>query len=235
MEDQTLPTEEEIAAVLSPEDDELKQLFADEGHRKIALKMYPLLADRFNQAAEAKAAKKTEKFIAELTEENKKLMTAEVAKLRKANEPLTPEELGKLLSQEYLEFTLKLRERKGKQRECVIRELPIAVELKLLKVLKKTMASITKEVASFDWTAGLSNLEKVEKLIDMMPDAVEALAECCAVCLDPDKEEAIDQKWVLANLDINRMYLVLEAQATVSRWRDFFSRVYQSIPQQMIA
>lgn len=226
-----LPTAEQVAEALTvPPEIELT-----EEEKPIAVKLLPMLARQANEKAEAARADSLNTEVLALRDEFKKQMEVELAKLRKANEPVTPEEMAKLLNQEYLEFSLSVRGRNREERVFMIRELPVAVEKKLLDTVRRTLSSRLKEIAAIDWTAGLTNLEKVERSVDMVPGALEVLAECCATCLDPfSEDEAINAQWVLDNMNVYRMYAVLQAQAAASRWRDFFSLVYQAIPNQML-
>lgn len=232
--DRTLPTQAEVDAILAVDvdEEELEKLFQDENNRKIAVQLFPMLSRKFKKAADAEAAKKLQELSSQLMDENKKALQTEIDKMRKANQALTPEELQKLLSQEYLEFTIPVRGRP----DFVVTELPIRDEQRLLKVLKTTLGSVIKEIGSVDFTAGKSAFEKVQRLIEMFPEALDTLAECCAICLSRSAGEGkfIDAEWVKSYLPVNRMYAILEAQAAANRWRDFFSRVYQTIPGQMI-
>lgn len=236
--DHTLPTNEEVKEALATEDDNIVASLQTEEERKVALKLLPLIAAKANELAEAKKAKELKAEVAKLVEENKKYITDEIEKIRKANTPLSTEELAKMLSQEYVTFDFKMQGRNGtgmKNYDFVIRELPVKIERKVLTTVQKTLAARMKEIAAFDWSAGATTFEKINSLVSMVPGMLETLAECCAICLDPYDENDITAEWVLSNMNVYRMMAVLQAQANASRWRDFLSLVWQAIPQQMIA
>lgn len=235
-----IPTPEETVAVLeAPVDDELDALSAED--KTVALKLingpwYQKLKARAEATAEAKKAKELDAQVQDLIASNKAMMTAEIDKLRKANEPLKPEELEKLVNQEYLEFKISLpKHRDRSAREFVIRELPIKVEKKLVNTLKKTLGSVIKDMSRLNWTTEMSNLERITELIDMVPGALDTIADCAAVCLNPfDEDPDVDKEWVLDNLTTAKILAVLQLQAEANRWRDFFSAVARAIPSQMM-
>ena len=232
----TLPTSEEVTEVLTTADEDLLSVLETDEERKVAAKILPGLAAKANSLAEATKAKELKREVEQLTEENRKYIQAELDKIRKANEPLSPEELTKLLSQEYVEFPVQVRiARNGTGvRDFVIRELPVAVERKVLTTIQKTLAPRLKELSSLDWSAEATNLSKLNKMVSMIPGALDTLAECTAICLNPyDEHSDVNGEWVMNNLNVYKMYNVLQAQANASRWRDFFLAVYQAIPGQM--
>ncbi len=238
--DNTIPTPEETAAVLTaPVDDELDALTPEE--KQVALKLingawYHKLLSRVEANSEAKLAKKLDQQVQDLIASNKTMIQGELDKLRKANEPLKPEELEKLVNQEYLEFKIELPKNRGRAaREFVIQELPVKVEKKLVTALKKSLGSIIKDMSSLNWTTEMSNLEKINELIDMVPGALETCAECASICLNPYGEEKdINNEWVLDNLTTGKILAVLQLQSEANRWRDFLSLVSRAIPSQMM-
>lgn len=238
--DNNIPTLEETVAILeSPVDDGLEALSQEE--KPVALKLinspwYQKLLARVEASAEAKKAKELDAQVQALIASNKEMMTAELDKLRKANEPLSSTELEKLVSQEYLEFSITLpRHRERSERVFVIQEVPVRVEKKIVTTLRKTLGAMLKDMSSLNWTTEMSNLERVQSLIDMVPGALETLAECAAICLNPrDEEKEITADWVLDNLPAGKILAVLQLQAEANRWRDFFSLVFRAIPSQMM-
>lgn len=198
--------------------------FDNEQERNIAARLLPVIAAKANRQAEANKAKELEKFMAELQTENKKLLDAKLEEFRKAMTPPSAEELQKVLDQEYLSFGLKLRGRSGATKEFTIQELPMATEAKVVKMLQKTLGSRLKDFSSVEWSAELSMIEKIERLMAMVPGALETLSDCLAVCLDPWGEDSdITGLWVRENVSGSRMANILNAQIEVSRLRDFLS------------
>lgn len=232
----TLPTPEETNAILAVPDHEdvLAQLTEEE--KPLATKLIYLLAPKLQADAETKATAKhaaqMSEELAHLVEVSRKTIAEEKEAFIKSQTPLTPEELEKLINQEYFESTIVL----GREKiEYVIRELPVRVEQKFIKALKKTLTAGIKELGSLSWSTEQSNLEKFQQLLDMVPGALETLAECTALCLNPFGESKVDTDWVLDNLPSAKMLAVLKLQGEANRWRDFFSLVSQAIPSQMTA
>src|SRR4051812_41474235 len=71
----------------------------------IGAKILPKLADTANRLARENKSKELAVELTILKEENQKRMQTLLEDTRKANTPLEPAELGKLLSQEYVEFS----------------------------------------------------------------------------------------------------------------------------------
>jgi hypothetical protein len=230
------PSPEEINDALTGVEDfeELRDL-PPEAHAG-ALRIIPYLVQRANTAAEAGYAKKLESTVSELKAANSKMIDTELDKMRAANKPPDPKEIEKLLTQEYQEFKVTVYERKGKnQREFVIREMPQATELKFLKIIQQRMVPHLKELSSVEWTSGTSMAEKLQRIIDIVPEALDMLAECCAISLDPYGDEGITKEWVQANLSSFRVMSIIESQIVAGRFRDFFSALSRSIPGQTTA
>ena len=227
-----LPSREEVAAALQPpEDDFLDGLSLEE--QRIAAKILPGLEKTAAIVAEAKKARELKSLTDQLTAENTKLIEGELQKLRDANKPPSQDQLNQLLSQEYITFPLKIKERGGqteREKEFTIRELPQAVELKFLKIIQKTLVPRLKEFSSIDWNAGMSNVEKLQRVIDTVPEGMDMLADLAAIALDPYEADGINKTWVQANLSSNRIMAVIQSQVVAGRFRDFFLAVQQSIP-----
>src|ERR1017187_7940823 len=228
MADQTLPTPEEVALALAPpEDDPLSKLTKEEA--EIVAKILPLLADKANKAAEVKKAKELQSTIEALTQENIKMRDQELQKIRDSNKPPDPKELEKLLTQEYLEFAVKLPTGDG-VREFVITELPQSAETRLFNTIKKKLVPALKELSAVEWNSSMTTATKLEKVIDSMPMALETMAELTAICLNPFGRTDIDAEWVRNNVSSVRQLNILEAQITASRFRDFGLALSRNLP-----
>jgi hypothetical protein len=233
------PTPEEIKDVLAEPQADLPEieLFQTDEERKIALRMLPVLQMKAIAAAkitaEADKAREMKDFVDKLIAENQEILKKKIDEIQKSMTPPTSEELQKLLSQEYVEFTLKLR-CDGKEREFVLRELPMAAETRLLKMVQKTLASRIKEIGAIDWRGEVGSntlVERIVKIMELVPGAIETMSACCAVCLDPLGEDPkITGDWVQNNLSLGRLASIIQAQLEVGRYRDFFSRVSKVIP-----
>ena len=235
------PTPEEVTEALAgPETtaipDEVK-MFETSEERDIALRLIPVLTLKATAqakiTAEAQKATEMQEWVDKLIAENQEILKAKLAEFQKSMTPPTAEELQKILSQEYVEFSLKLRY-DGKAREFMIRELPLAAETRLMKMVQKTLASMIKEIGAIDWQSKVGSntmVERIMKILEMVPGAIETLSDCCAVCLDPlGEDDKITGEWVQKNIGLGRLASILQAQLEVGRYRDFFSQVSRLIP-----
>jgi hypothetical protein len=219
------PDPQEVAAILAtPETpDELKDLSQEE--QVIVNRLLPIVADRANRQAEANKAKELDRIVVELRASNEKAINAELEKMRAANKPLEPDELEKLLSQEYLRFTIKVPINGNGGKEFIIGELPQSAELRFYRAAQKTIVPALKTLSSMEWSSAMSMADKLQQIVEVIPEALTVLAELCVVALDPFKKEAktINVSWVQDNLSSNRIMHIVEAQVTAGRFRDFIS------------
>ena len=232
----------EITEALGQESDLLSstinELFATDEEREMAArigaKVLPMLAAQANTQAEKNKAAELKKVIDQLIEDNKSLLNAKIEEFRKAATPPSPDEIQKVLDQEYLEFNVHLRNGTG-DKTFSIRELSMAAETKLLKVVSKTLAERMQDFARVNWQQAMDGdmLTRIQHLIQVVPGTMDTLAECCAVCLDPFGEQGITAEWVSKNIGLARVCAILDAQVKVSRYRDFFSLVGRFMPGQM--
>jgi hypothetical protein len=228
------PTPEAVTAALS-EESTVDKLFTTDEERRIATKLLPVVTSQVQQRLEVDAARKLQATVDELKTENEKLIRGELEKIREANRPPNPEELQKLLSQEYSEFTVRIRERgRDVERTFTIRELPQTTELKLVKSIQKALVPKLKEITSLEWSSTASMAEKIQRVIDMVPELLDTLAETCVICLDPFGEENLDVAWVQRNLSSFRIISIVQSQVVAGKFRDFFLLAFRSIPEQMI-
>jgi hypothetical protein len=235
MDEQTnVPTSEEVdEALMKQTDVEELQILGTPEERMIAGKIIPIIVRKANATAEAAHAKRLQATVEELKAQNAKAIETQLKAIRDANKPPTPEELEKLLSQEYATFQIEVVQRKGQKRQFTIRELPQATEIKFMRVIQTTLVPRLKELASVEWTNTSSVAEKMQRIIDIIPEAMDMLAECCAIALDPFNEEGINKEWVQLNLSSFRIMSVIEAQVTAGKFRDFFAALSRAIPGQM--
>lgn len=227
-----IPTPEQVAAAVGMEPEEaveLSNLTAEE--KLIGAKILPAVTARVRAAAQAEAAKQLAQQTQELIAQNNRMMQDEVEKLRNSIKPPDPEQLEKLLSQEYgeMEFQIKMR-KKNETRTFVLREMPQAAEKRFFKMVADKIVPHIKELAQIEWAQTASRAEQVQRMLEIIPDGLDTLAECCAICLDPFKEDSITVEWVQSNMGSNRIVNVIEAQLTVSKMRDFISAAYRLLP-----
>jgi hypothetical protein len=230
MDEEKIPSVEEVESALGTEQDELN-LSPEE--RAIVAKVLPKLTAKITAQAEANKHRELEKLWNQQVEENKKALTEKIEEIRKAMTPPSPDELQALLNQEYVEYTLRLKAGPT-TKDFVIRELSIEVETKILKIVQKTLGERLTEIGQIDWASGMTMLEKLERVMSMVPGALITVSDCCAICLDPygdDKE--ITGEWVRKNIGAQRLLAILHAQISVSRYRDFLSLSSRFFPGMM--
>lgn len=227
------PTQDELTAAISADEEEFKGLTPEEA--AVAAKILPAIANKANARAEANKAVELQKIIEQLTASNKKLMETKIEEYRKILTPPTPEELGMLLNQEYVEFPVKLRS-KGGTREFVIRELPLEAEMRLTKMLQKNVGPRIQELSRMKWTDGHNMIQKIEEVIAVVPGMLETVSECVAICLDPfGEDEEISGTWVRRNIGSTKLVEIVHAQLQASRYRDFLSLAGRLFPSPLAA
>ena len=215
-------TEEDLAVLLQSEEE-----------RKVAAKiLFPLTA-QIQLQAEGKYAARLNTEVTKLVAANKEAMEKELERIREQNRPLTPEEMQALLSQEYLEFKVKLRDGAG-EREFVLRELPMEVETKLLQTIRRTLKDKVQQLATLEFNPGASILENLERTVAVVPGILETLADFAAICLDPYAEQGITGEWIRKTIGMNRLLAIIQAQMAVGRYRDFWSRISRLTPSMVM-
>jgi hypothetical protein len=236
--------EDEVKNAIEAEQDPVQAVlnsFATEEERqlaaKVGAKLLPVLVAKAQTAAEAKLADRLRQEVNALAEENSKLITAKLEEYRKQLTPPTPDDIQKVLSQEYVEFKVQVGNN-GSRKEFVIRELPLVAEQRLVKTLSKTLGERVQDFSRLNWQQAMDGdmLTRIMHIAQVVPGTMETLAECCAVCLDPfgDVPE-ITPQWVEKNIGLSRVLAILDAQMKAGRYRDFFSLVSRYIPQTMTA
>lgn len=176
-------------------------------------------------------AQKYKEFQDKLETDAKELVkqTVEDWKKEQQGTKLTDEELQKLLTQEYIEFTLKLtvRDTEGnpKEKSFTLRELPQTLEKKFVKntttKLKphlKAIASLTEKVIEGTITT------KMETIMDAIEPSFDILADTVVMILNPFNNDAdITSSWVQDNISTRRQWNIVEAQERLNGLRNFFS------------
>lgn len=228
-----IPTRESIEAALADpeaESPELSVLTPEE--RIIGAKILPGLANKIRAKAEADAAKSLADKVQELAAQNSRMMKDEVEKLRSSIQPPDPKQLEQLLSQEYATMDVPVFNRKSEKTLFVLRELPQAAEKRMFDMIRTRLVPHLKEISSVEWTSSASQAEKIQRILDIIPDGLDLLAACCAICLDPYQESpTVNIAWIQENLGSNRIMTIVEAQLEISKIRDFGSAVYRLLPR----
>jgi len=230
MNQEEFPTREELeSAIAEPvEPPELASLSPEE--KAIGAKLLPILTAKISQEAEARKAKKLAEEVEKLKAANEQMMRDEIQKLRDSQKPPDPKQLEQLLTQEYGEMEVPVRGKNGPQ-TFTLHEMPQEAEKRLVAIVQKHLVPHLRELAAVEWTANTTTAEKYQRVIDIVPSALDMMAECCAICLDPYNEAGITAEWVQKNMASLRILHVIEAQMTVSRFRDFISAAYRLFPQ----
>lgn len=226
--DTQLPTLDEVNTILGkPEPDELENLPPEEA--AIAAKLLPLLTAKANQQAEATKAKELQRIVMEIRDSNEERLTKQLEEIRKSLTPPSPEEIQSLLGQAYAEFKVKLRN-DGTEIEFTIAELPVSVDVKVIKLVQSNLAPHMKEVASMEWNGTGSVADRIVKLVGLLPSLVSVMAEIVALSLNPFGKEDwkfVTKDWVEAHLSMYRIATILEAQIEAGKYRDFLSRAFR--------
>lgn len=222
--------------------EKVQQLFADDSadvleqenytpeELVIAKRLLPALVDKVGResrkAADASAAKELATHLTRIETENDKNVKAAIEEFKKKNTPPSQEELSVLLSQEYLEFPVKLF-MEGKTKDFVIRELPQAAEKKFIHILQKKVLPNLRNVIGLDFSTD-TVMERMTKIIDVLPNGLDLLAELVGLALYP-RGESQSIEWLQDNISTQRMFNIVEAQFRANRLRDFTSAVSRVI------
>lgn len=206
---------------LTPEQQAVANVIA--GHIRATLK------PEVRSELEAEYAKKLADEMGKLEAEVKSFNQKQLDQWKKDQEPLKTEEIEDLLNQEYDQFTFPVRTRKNGVREFTLVELPQAAEIKFIKVVQNKLVSIMKELSSSEFTLNTTTLaDDIQKILNVAPSAIDAIADIVVICLNPfGEEEDVNREWVQNNMSSNRMLGVVTAQVEVNKYRDFFSNGFR--------
>jgi hypothetical protein len=168
------------------------------------------------------------KISARLQQENVKIVTEAIERYKKELAPPTQEDMQKLLTQEYVEFTVELKHN-GQLRKFVIAELSQKVEKKIYKKIKDVLIPFSSELASMS----LNMLEgdaakKIVQIMNTFEPVLDVMAGIAAISLNPyGEEEDITDEWVRENLSSTRIAKIVMAQIEANKMRDFFSLLFR--------
>lgn len=182
---------------------------------------------------EAEYAEKLAKKSHELDEENNRIIGRAIEEwnANQKNKQLTPEQLEKLLSQEYVTFPVKVMctddSGEMKERTFTLVELPQAVEKKFYKMFKdKVKPHIARLAELVREVEGGKMDGKIETILELFDPAFDMLAAATAIVLNPyGKQKDVDEKWCAENLSSIRMWNIISAQEQINKLRSFFSRL----------
>ena len=159
--------------------------------------------------------------------EMQKAVNASMEDWKKSQEPLSNEDLTKLLNQEYLEFSFEFKVGKERHsRHFTICEMPQEAEKKFIKVADEHFMPLLELMTAADFSQKFdgSIADQIKAIISQIPYAIDVASELCAICLDPWGEDtSMNKHWVQKNLSTARIWSVLNCQSEANRYRDFFS------------
>jgi hypothetical protein len=184
---------------------------------------------------EVKYARKYEELAEEVKRANTEQINAQFEALKKAQEPLKKEDIDKLLSQEYTEFSFKIRYKSTDSgqdfayKTFTIVEQSSAIEEKFYKILKKIIEPVLQEQSNIQFKLDKGSLlDKVQTILTVSETALAAGAELVSTILDPWKKDSdINPEWVKNNLSIERQAAIVMAQVEANKYRDFFSTAFR--------
>lgn len=234
-----MPVDDESSILPSLEQDAkdviaLKPELTDE-QKAVAEKLRPqlkaIVRTEVRVELEAEYIKKYKAFEEQTFRNSQEAVKKAIGDWKEDQQPLTNAEVSTLLSQDYLSFEVKFLVGRGKDKKEVLFnlvELPQEIEGKFLKTLKKRFVPLMKNftAAEFKLDLNTSSMEKLQSLIEAIPELLDVFAELVAICLDPwgDNTEygKISESWVKQNLATHRILAILIGQTEVNRYRDFF-------------
>lgn len=231
-----MPVDDESSILPSLEQDAkdviaLKPELTDE-QKAVAEKLRPqlkaIVRTEVRVELEAEYIKKYKEFQDTTVKLSQDAVKSAVESWKEDQKPLTHEEVGTLLSQDYLSFKVSLIDRKGKLMEFHLVELPQEIESKFIKTVKKRFIPLMKSLTASEFKLDLdsSAMEKLQSIIEAVPDVLDVLCDIVAVCLDPwgDNTEygTINETWVKKNVSTHRLLAIIIGQIEVNKYRDFF-------------
>ena len=183
---------------------------------------------------DADNARALEETVKSITAEGRKEWDKALKELEAKYTPQSPDDIQKLVSQEYLTFKLDVMEMidgemEPRQRTFTIREVPQVIEKKFINVLRDDLIPLLKDLKQLKFERGSSVAEKMEQAVKSIPGALEMFTKLARIALDPFGKEKIDVEWISNNLSNYRIVMVIEAQVKAMRLRDFMSAVFRAI------
>lgn len=143
--------------------------------------------------------------------------------------PLSEADIRTLLTNEFIQFDVKLKLRNGTTTDFQLIELPQEVEIKFVTTLRKRFVPLMKSLtgSEFKLDMNTSEMEKLQAILEAVPDVLDVLIDLVAIALNPFDEESrdgkkVDSRWVKQNIATHRILAIILGQLEVGRYRDFF-------------
>jgi len=204
---------------------------------KIELELRPLLRQEYETAFQiwknnelSELAKKQDEVIAEGLKKYFETWKEE-------QKPPEPEDIQKLLNQEYETFVVPIDAVKYENGEEVeekltftIRELPQSIEKKFYKQFREKLIDKLQMLEAVT-QAGMDKPfeERVKAGLTLFDESFDILAQAVVYCLNPfGRKSFVTVTWVQDHIGSDRQWRIVEAQMKVNRLRDFFSKVSTS-------
>ncbi len=171
-----------------------------------------------------------QKISGEMQKENKKIVEEAIERFRKEMAPPSEQDIQKLLSQEYMEFSVDVKTREGTTRTFTIREVPIDVEKKILKKVKTILVPFASDLSALSMNMLEGDAaKKIVQLMNTFEPMLDVSISVCTICLNPfGEDEEVDEDWVRKNLGATRIVKVISAQMEANKMRDFFSLLFRN-------
>ena len=180
---------------------------------------------------DAKFVRDIEAFKDKLRLENDAALQAVITEFKESQKPPSLEDISKLLSQDYLTFTVEVPwefdNSTETTRKLVLRELPQSVEKKFYRKFKEELIPRASDLGalSFDMLGGDAG-KKIISLLETLDPAFDLMADAVVMILNPrGKEKEITKDWIQDNLSSYRQWNIIYAQVQINRLRDFFSQL----------
>lgn len=190
---------------------------------KITPHLKAILKPEVRQELEVDYIKNRKDFEEQLTADTKKTIEEQIKSWKKEQAPLTKEEIGTLLQQEYSQFTFSLKLKDDKMREFTLVELPQASEIRFLKVLRDKGVPALKDLVNADFKLDGDPVDQLEELLTTSEVVLNVAQELVMIALDPWGGNNITKTWIEENLSSYRVLCIILGQIEVNKYRDFFS------------
>lgn len=230
------PIEEATASELSEVPTKSAAEFLNQADTELRIRLnlrqeYEQLFKMWKDDEFASYAKKQDEVIAE----GLKKYFAEWVEQQK---PPEPDDIQKLLDQEYVTFHIKVQyfddEYETKSEMFTIRELPQSVEKKFYKQFREKIIDKLQHLEAITQSEIDKPFEdKAKAFLTLVDESFDMLSEAVVLCLNPFGKKKINEvvlttEWVQNNISSDRQWRIIEAQMKVNRLRDFFSKVSTS-------
>lgn len=199
---------------------------AEEQQVDIEARLRTTLQEEYNTRLETEIHKISE----EMQKENKKIVEEAVERFRREMAPPSEQDIQKLLNQEYVEFKVEVKTKKGQTKNFTLRELPIDVEKKIYKKVKEILVPFASDLSSLSMNLLEGDAaKKIVQLMNTFEPLLEVAVSICAIALNPfGEDEEVDEEWVRTNLTATRIVKIISAQMEVNKMRDFFSLLFHN-------